>query len=120
MVGLGPELTLPPLGLARAYAELAARATQPGVAPVLAGMRRSASTGTGRGVGASNRQADALVKTGTSPCIHAPRATADGHTVVLYPADRPRVVLLVAAHGRTGADTAILAGRILAAAPEAR
>jgi cell division protein FtsI/penicillin-binding protein 2 len=120
MVGLGDDLPVSPVSLARAYAELARRGSQPGVAPLLQGMRISARIGTGRGVGAAEPLADALVKTGTSPCDHDPRATAHGHAVVVYPADRTRVVLLVRAHGPTGAETAVLAGRLLADLPEAR
>jgi cell division protein FtsI/penicillin-binding protein 2 len=120
MVGLGDDLRVSPRALASAYLELASRAAQPGVRPILLGMQVSARQGTGAGAGRAVHLADALVKTGTSPCAHSPRATADGHAVVLYPADRPRVVLVVRAHGRTGADTATLAGQILAASPEAR
>jgi cell division protein FtsI/penicillin-binding protein 2 len=120
MVGLGDDLPVSPISIARAYAELARRGNQPGVAPLLQGMRNAARTGTGRGVGEAGPLADALVKTGTSPCDHDPRATADGHTVVVYPADRPRVVLVVRAHGRTGSETAVLAGRLLARLPGAR
>ena len=38
----------------------------------------------------------------------------------IYPADRPRVALLVQAHGRTGADTAVSAGDLLRSALVAR
>jgi cell division protein FtsI/penicillin-binding protein 2 len=113
MVGFGDTLKLAPSALVRGYLELVSRAAQPGVGPILQGMRESARTGTGRAVGAAVRGTDALVKTGTSPCSHVPRATADGYTVVIYPADRPRVALLVQAHGRTGAETAALAGERL-------
>src|SRR5439155_1563045 len=70
--------------------------------------------GSGRAVGAVIGAA--LVKTGTAPCTHSPRATADGYAIVIYPADRPRVVLLMQAHGRTGADTAASAGELLMSA----
>ncbi len=116
MVGYGDALKLAPAAVVRGYLELVSRAGQPGVSPIIQGMRESARTGTGRGVGAAIGGADALVKTGTAPCSHVPRATADGYTVVIYPADRPRVVLLMQAHGRTGAETAAFAGELLTSA----
>jgi cell division protein FtsI/penicillin-binding protein 2 len=120
MVGFGEALKFAPSAVARGYLELVSRAGQPGVAPILEGMRQSARTGTGRAVGAAIEGADAFVKTGTAPCSHSPRATADGYAVVIYPADHPRVILLTEAHGRTGAETAALAGNLLAGALGAR
>jgi transpeptidase family protein len=120
MVGFGDALKLAPSAVVRGYLELVSRAGQPGVSPIVQGMRASARTGTGRAVGAAIGGADALVKTGTSPCSHSPRAMADGYTIVIYPADRPRVVLLVQAHGRTGAETAASAGELLTSALGAR
>ena len=116
MVGYGDALKLAPPAVMRGYLELVSRAGQPGVSPIVQGMRASARTGTGRGVGAAIGAADALVKTGTAPCSHSPRAMADGYTIVIYPADRPRVVLLMQAHGRTGAETAVFAGELLTSA----
>jgi Penicillin binding protein transpeptidase domain len=113
MVGLSDSLKFEPAAIARAYLELVARTRQPGVAPIVLGMIASAQRGTGRGVGLSPLPADACVKTGTAPCSHASKAAADGYAVVVYPAERPRFVLLVQAHGRTGAEAAIAAGRIL-------
>ena len=120
MVGFGDALKLAPSAVIRGYLELVSRAGQPGVSPIVQGMLASARTGTGRGVGAAIGGADALVKTGTAPCSHSPRATADGYTIVIYPADRPRVVLLMQAHGRTGADTAASAGELLTSTLGAR
>jgi cell division protein FtsI/penicillin-binding protein 2 len=116
MVGYGDAIKLAPPAVMRGYLELVSRANQPGVPPIVQGMRASARTGTGRAVGAAIGGADALVKTGTAPCSHSPRAAADGYTLVIYPADRPRVVLLMQAHGRTGAETAVLAGELLTSA----
>lgn len=113
MVGFGDTLKLAPSAVVRGYLELVSRAGQPGVSPIIQGMLASARTGTGKGVGAAIGGTDALVKTGTAPCSHSPRATADGYALVVYPADRPRVVLLMQAHGRTGAETAIAAGGLL-------
>jgi hypothetical protein len=120
MVGLGDGLELAPSAVVRGYIELASRAGQPGVSAILQGMMASARTGTGRAVGAAIGHTDALVKTGTAPCSHSPKATADGYTIIVYPADRPRVVLLVQAHGRTGAETAASAGALLTGAVAAR
>jgi cell division protein FtsI/penicillin-binding protein 2 len=120
MVGFGDTLRLVPSAVIRAYLELVSRAAQPGVTPIVQGMLASAKTGTGRAVGAAIGGTDALVKTGTAPCGHPARATADGYTIVIYPADLPRVALLVQAHGRTGADTAVFAGELLTGALGAR
>jgi hypothetical protein len=115
MVGLGDGLKLAPTQVASAYVELVARATQPGVSPILQGMEASARTGTGRAARPAVGGAGGLVKTGTAPCVHSPGAGGDGYAVVIYPADRPRVVLLVQAHGRTGAETAGIAGNVITA-----
>jgi cell division protein FtsI/penicillin-binding protein 2 len=120
MVGLGEDLKVTPSAIAHAYLELVARAAQPGVAPIVEGMIASGRAGTGRAVGAAMGHADAWVKTGTAPCVHSPNAGGDGYAVVVYPADRPRVVLLAQAHGRTGAETAGIAGVILRNAVEVR
>jgi cell division protein FtsI/penicillin-binding protein 2 len=114
MVGFGDGVRLAPSAVVHAYLELVSRADQPGVLPIVQGMRASARTGTGRAVGAAIGGVDALVKTGTAPCSHSPRATADGYAIIIYPADRPRVVLLMQEHGRTGAETAASAGVLLA------
>jgi cell division protein FtsI/penicillin-binding protein 2 len=115
MVGLGGSLRFEPMSVARAYLELIARAHDPGVAPIVQGMMASAEYGTGRGVGKSVLPPGASAKTGTAPCSHASKAVGDGYAVVVYPVERPRLVLLVQAQGRTGAEAAIAAGRILAA-----
>jgi hypothetical protein len=116
MVGLGDTLRFTPLSIVHAYLELVTRAQQPGVAPIVEGMMASARRGTGRGVGDAIGRTGALVKTGTAPCSHSTSATADGYAIVIYPADSSRLVLLAQAHGRTGAETATLAGPLLAAA----
>jgi Penicillin binding protein transpeptidase domain len=120
MVGLGESLKLAPSAIARGYLEIVTRATQPGIGPIVEGLMTSTRTGTGRAVGAAIGHADAFVKTGTAPCVHPQKASGDGYTVVVYPADRPRVVLVVQAHGRTGAETAGLAGALLRGAVEVR
>jgi hypothetical protein len=120
MVGLGDALKLAPAAIIHGYLEIASRAGQPGVTPIVQGMLASARTGTGRGVGAAIGGVDALVKTGTAPCGHSPKATADGYAIAIYPAERPRVILLMQAHGRTGAETAAFAGELLTSALGAR
>ena len=119
LVGLGDALRLTPAMVVHGYRELLARATQPGVAPLVEGMMASGRTGTGRGAGESLGR-DVLAKTGTAPCLHASRASGDGYTVLAYPVDRPRLILLVQVHGRTGAETAGVAGRLLRQAIEVR
>src|SRR4029077_15655497 len=49
MVGYGDALKLAPASVMRGYLELVSRAGQPGVSPIVEGMRASAQTGTGRG-----------------------------------------------------------------------
>ena len=111
-IGLGKDWKISPIALARAYAELASRASEPRVAEILAGMRGAASNGTARGIG---RDAMVLAKTGTAPCVAARRHTGDGFTVVLDPADDPRIVVLVRVHGVPGAEAAKSAARVLRA-----
>ena len=101
MFGLGDEWRVAPQDLLRAYGELAARSTEPGVADLLAGMEMSVRIGTGKAA-----SADMLVKTGTAPCIHARHATSDGYALALYPARRPDHAMLVRVHGATGAGAA--------------
>ncbi len=103
-----PWIAAPP-ALLKAYVELAARRSEPGVAPILEGMRRSAMRGTGKGIARS----DALVKTGTAACVHPKRAPGDGYAVALT----PRHAILVQVHSRPGAEAAAEAGRLLAALP---
>lgn len=90
-----------PERLLRAYVELQRRGAEPGVAPILAGMRLAAKSGTAKGLGR-----DALAKTGTAACGHKQKAPGDGFAVVLYPAVNPRVAVLVRLHSRPGAHAA--------------
>ena len=120
MVGLGEGLRLTPSAVIHGYLELVSRASQPGISPIMRGMQVSARSGTGRAVGSAVGHLESLSKTGTAPCIHSRNAGADGYALVIYPADRPRVALLVRAHGRTGAEAAVAAGQLLTRALEAR
>jgi cell division protein FtsI/penicillin-binding protein 2 len=109
-IGLGRDWKISPIALARAYSELAARASEPRVAEVLAGLRAAAQSGTAGGIG---RDVTVLAKTGTATCIAGRGHAGDGFTVVLDPADAPRAVLLVRVHGAPGAEAAKSAGRVL-------
>lgn len=115
LIGLGREWPVSPIALAHAYAELVARRAQPGVADIVEGMRLSAIRGTGGEVGRQLSHSAALVKTGTAPCTHSRRASADGFVIALLPADDPSMVLLLRVHGATGARAAVTAGRMLQA-----
>ena len=107
LIGLGTGWRISPFAIARAYSELIARSTDPGVRELLAGMALSARSGTGRGVGAG-----AYVKTGTAPCMHQSREAGDGYVIALYPMDAPRFNLLVRVHGVPGAKAAWTCGKI--------
>jgi cell division protein FtsI/penicillin-binding protein 2 len=116
LAGLDDNWRVAPVTIARAYLKLiresrrGARAAEDEA--ILRGMEDSARVGTAREV---ESRYPVLAKTGTSACTHAPRASADGFTAVMYPADDPRLLLLVRRHGTTGAATAKLAGEMLRA-----
>jgi cell division protein FtsI/penicillin-binding protein 2 len=113
LIGLVEQWKVSPLRMARAYLELYRRRDQPGVGELLAGMLRSAQRGTGAAVGRALKHSDAFVKTGTAPCMHEPRAPADGFVVALVPAQDPEIVLMVRVHGVAGAKAAETAARML-------
>ena len=113
LIGLGEQWKISPVRMARAYLELYRRRDQPGVREILAGMLRSAQHGTGAAVGRALKHSEAFVKTGTAPCIHAPRAPGDGFVVALVPAQAPEIVLMVRVHGVPGAKAAETVGRML-------
>lgn len=113
LAGLGGEWRISPLSMAHAYLELTRRRDEPGVRLILSGMERSARQGTGAEVGRALPRSDALVKTGTAPCTHARHAPADGFAIVMAPADRPQILLLVRVHGVPGAQAAKTAGQML-------
>jgi len=114
-VGLGGRWQVAPLAMARAYLELVRRGAEPGVVPVLDGMRESAASGTGSGIGEGAGGNSAWGKTGTAPCTHSPAADGDGFAVAIYPAPQPKYVLLLRKHGVPGRLAAVAAGRMLAA-----
>jgi cell division protein FtsI/penicillin-binding protein 2 len=112
LVGLSNGWQVPPLTLARAYATFA-RASRDRDPEIFSGMRNSASAGTAHAVSLALPGRSALAKTGTARCTHTPSGAADGFTIVLYPADDPRIVLLTRVHGVTGATTAAVAAQML-------
>ncbi|HEV2495487.1 MAG TPA: penicillin-binding transpeptidase domain-containing protein [Terriglobia bacterium] len=113
LVGLDAEMKMPPEQMARAYIELRGHAGDPGVTELLEGMALSARAGTASAIQKSLPGAPALAKTGTSACVHTPRAPGDGYTIILYPADIPRWALLVRVHGVPGASAARVGGEML-------
>ena len=113
LIGLGGQWRISPIHMAQAYLELFRRRNQPGVAPILDGMRLSARRGTGAGVDRQLEQTTALVKTGTAACTHSPKAASDGFLLALVPADQPEILLLMRVHGVAGAKAAEFAGRAL-------
>ena len=113
LMGLGDRWPIAPIRMARAYLELYHRRDQPIVREILAGMKRSARNGTGKGVGEALKHADALVKTGTAPCTHPRTAPGDGFVVAMVPANQPELLLFVRVHSVPGATAALTAGRML-------
>ncbi|MCX6620633.1 MAG: hypothetical protein NTY38_06075 [Acidobacteria bacterium] len=102
------SVRLAPTELLRWYSDLAARAQEPGIQPVLAGLALAAESGTARGIGRGS-----LAKTGTGPCSHQPKGSGDGFVVVLTPAAQPRVAVMVRLHNRPGSQAAVACGRVL-------
>jgi cell division protein FtsI/penicillin-binding protein 2 len=113
LIGLGERWRISPIHMAQAYLELVRRKNQPGVAPILEGMRLSAQRGTGAAVDRQLKQTTALVKTGTAACTHSPRSAADGFVIALVPADQPEILLFMRVHGVAGAKAAEFAGQAL-------
>lgn len=113
LIGEGNYWQVSPLALAQAYLELAHRRREEGVREVVAGMSLSARLGTGAAVDRALVGESALSKTGTAPCVHSPRSPGDGYAMVLYPAESPRLALLVRVHGAPGSHAAAAAGAML-------
>jgi cell division protein FtsI/penicillin-binding protein 2 len=113
MIGLGGAWRMEPQELLRAYLLLTAVPQPAGAAELLGGMALCAKFGTAAAVGRNLRGLAALAKTGTAPCVHEPRAPGDGYVLMLYPADQPRLALLVRVHGVPGARAAEVGGRML-------
>ena len=118
-IGLGTKWKLQPLALLRAYQELVRRSANPGIEPLVQGLALASRSGTGSGIGRALDGEPALVKTGTSPCIHPSdtkrrSSNGDGYVIALYPAEAPRYTMLVQVHGAPGRVAANIGGRILA------
>ncbi len=115
LIGMHSTWGEAPQAIARAYAELLGRRTQPGVKDIVEGMAEAARDGTAAGIGHPVARPAALAKTGTAPCTHKKHAPGDGFVVVAWPADAPRYLLLARQHGVPGARAAFTAGRMLRA-----
>jgi len=113
LAGIGVDWQNSPLRMAAAYLELVRRRDQPGIRQIVAGMEQSAAHGTGAEVDRALGRTDALVKTGTAPCTHAPRAPGDGFVIALMPATDPQILLMVRVHGVPGTQAARTAGTLL-------
>jgi cell division protein FtsI/penicillin-binding protein 2 len=113
LIGLGRGWKESPIALARAYLQIEKEKEHPVQSRILMGMLASAERGTARGVDAELARGAALAKTGTAPCSHKPAGSADGFTIVFYPAIQPRLLLLVRVHDTTGAASAKVAGAML-------
>jgi len=113
MIGIGGAWRVAPAELIRAYLLLSATPHPAGAAAVLLGMDLCARSGTAEAVDRNLHGLNALAKTGTAPCVHNHRAPGDGYVLMLYPADQPRLALLVRVHGVSGALAADVGGRML-------
>jgi cell division protein FtsI/penicillin-binding protein 2 len=107
-IGLGNGWQISPIALAGAFAELASRSGEARVNEILQGMDEASRWGTASAIGRG-----VFAKTGTAPGTGARRYASDGFTVVMAPAESPRMVLLVRVRGVTGAEAAKSAARIL-------
>jgi hypothetical protein len=105
--GLGDNWRMRPEAVLSGFRELVERRSQPGWNLVMEGLRTAAARGTARLLAAA-----AYAKTGTGPCGHG-NSPGDGYTVAVFPPDAPTHILLVRAHGTTGARSAKIAGTIL-------
>jgi cell division protein FtsI/penicillin-binding protein 2 len=104
LIGMGKSWQIAPLDLARAFGRLL---REPCAEPILSGMRQAAQSGTAKAIGHG-----ALAKTGTAECSHMPREAGDGFAIALFPAESPRYIVLVRKNGTSGANAAVVAGRI--------
>jgi cell division protein FtsI/penicillin-binding protein 2 len=113
MIGLGGAWRVAPAELIRSYLLLAAAPQPTGAANLLRGMFLCARSGTAEAVDRHLHGLAALAKTGTAPCVHEHRAPGDGYVLMLYPADQPRLAMLVQVHGVPGARAADVGGSML-------
>ncbi len=118
LIGLGSDWRVTPFEMARAYCELVSHSHDRGTSELIQGMALSAEIGTGRAVTTALRGrpvavSRVLTKTGTAPCVHAPKAPGDGYAIALWPAESPHYALLVGVHGVPGSRAAAVCGEIL-------
>ena len=113
LIGLGGLWRITPRQLADAYLNLVAQADGPGEWPLIRGMALSAEAGTTSAIDRALGGRAALAKSGTAPCIHSRHAPGDGYVMVLYPAESPRLLLLVCVHGVPGSRAAATTGQLL-------
>jgi cell division protein FtsI/penicillin-binding protein 2 len=111
-IGLGRRWRISPVSLLAAWRLLV---SEQGREEIRAGLRLAAAEGTAHLLGV-----DAMAKTGTAPCTHSRHGLGDGFVIAAWPAVRPRYLLLVRAHNRTGAQTARTGGEILRALRDGR
>jgi cell division protein FtsI/penicillin-binding protein 2 len=113
LAGLGPHWRISPLHMVRAYLNLLRNRQAPAASQIFAGMERSAREGTGMETDRALGPEGALVKTGTAACTHSRHAPGDGFAVVFTPAEAPRILLMVRAHGVPGSHAAKIAGQMM-------
>jgi cell division protein FtsI/penicillin-binding protein 2 len=113
LAGMGAKWRTSPVRMAEAYMELVHEHQRPGVREILDGMAESALRGTAAEVDRALQSTTALAKTGTAPCTHERHAAGDGFTIALFPAEDPRILLMVRVHGVPGALAAKTAGQML-------
>ncbi len=102
-----------PVVLARAYLELLRRRAQPGTREISEGMLASAKEGTAQGISTEVKGFRVFAKTGTAACSHSRHGSGDGFTAAAWPSDEPRYLLLVRLHGKPGAHTAVVVGKMI-------
>lgn len=100
-IGLGLGWLETPEAIALAYLTLIRRRQEPGVPPIVEGLRQCARQGTAKVCGKG-----VLAKTGTSVCVHRRKMPGDGWAIALFPEDSPRYAVLVREHGVPGATAA--------------
>ncbi|MBI2683239.1 MAG: hypothetical protein HYX26_08515 [Acidobacteriales bacterium] len=120
MVGECGEWKISPMAMAHAYLRLLDAPNDPVGKILLAGMSESADLGTSLRVSAVIGRHRALAKTGTAPCTHDRHTPGDGFTIVMWPAEQPRYLLLVRLHGEPGSHAAGIAGRMVRTLEETR
>lgn len=113
LAGMGVEWRTSPLHMAEAYIELVHEYQQLAVGQILDGMAESARYGTAAELDRALQSTRALAKTGTATCTHERHAPGDGFIIALFPAENPRILLMVRVHGVPGAVAAKTAGQML-------